>query len=402
MAFRNLIRCSLLGFMLLVLYASAGESVASGSTREPIPAYDSPYKNGLYSTIAGINSVRDVRIPGIHDLHLCIPGFNCNVPARVVMQPGEAPLAIVLVGAEGKAIDPLPKQWIAWLSDAGYHVLALNSTLESDFVDRSGRGVSGNLVAEAESVRDIISAFLKSPTAQGRVTRIGVIGMSYGGVEALLLGKMAAEKKLDFQIDAIKSFSPPIDMMRSAELIDRWWREDRWNYTLSELYLKVARHKPVAPGRTIPLSDSLMRAGLAASFRLPLVDIVERNDAAYDLKLLPEAESMDERVRRHDFAATYGFTRFLREAVYPYWKEKSGLKDFSELNADAKLLRLLPIEPSFVEIVVAEDDPLNQRDDFEALKKATTSAKLTILNGGGHVGYINDPWTKAKLLEIFK
>ena len=388
--------------LLLAVSASGGEAGATGSLHDQTPTYDAPYKNGLYSTIAGINSVRDIRIPGLRNMHLCIPGFNCNVPVQVVMQDGEAPLAIVLVGAEGKAIDPLPKQWIAWLSDAGFHVLALNSTLESDFVDRSGRGVSGNLVAEAESVRDIISAFLKSPMAQGRVTRIGVVGMSYGGVEALLLGKMAAEKKLDFQIDAIKAFSPPIDIRRSAELIDRWWREDRWNYTLAELYLKVGKHKPVGPGRDIPLSDSLMRAGLAASFRVPLVDIVERNDAAYDLKLLPDAETMDEKVRRHDFAATYGFTRFLREAVYPYWKDKSGFKDFSDLNAGACVLKLIPAQVASVEVVVAEDDPLNTPEDFEALKKISGGAKLTILNGGGHVGYINDPWTRAKLLEIFK
>ncbi len=140
---------------------------------------------------------------------LCVPGFQCGVPVRTVMQPGPAPLVVVLLGAEGKAADPFSKQWINWLAEAGYHVLSFNSTLEANFINASGRGVSGNIQGEAQGVRDIIGTFLKSPLAEGRVTKLGIVGMSYGGLEALLIGKMAAEKEVPYPIDAIRAFSPP-------------------------------------------------------------------------------------------------------------------------------------------------------------------------------------------------
>ena len=279
--------------------------------------------------------------------------------------------------------------------------LAFNSTLHKEFVTVSGRGPSGNIEGEAECVRDIISAALKSPCLSGRVTHLGVVGMSYGGIEALLLGRMAAENKLPFKLDAIQAYSPPIDLMRSVEMIDRWWREDRWKYTLPEIYFALSKHKPVDPGCSIPLPDSLMRAGIAASFRLDLADIVEANDEQYGLNILPCASNTDERIRRHDFAATWGFIRFMRNVSYPYYKEKLKLNDFSEFNAGAKLCNLIGKVPAFTEIIIADDDPLNTPEDFAALKNCHTAAKLTILTGGGHIGYTQEPWTQANLAALF-
>ncbi len=192
-----------------------------------------------------------------------------------------------------------------------------------------------------------------------------------------------------------------MDMMRSAELIDRWWREDRWKYTLVDIYLKVGRHKPVAPGCEIPLSESLMRAGVAASFRVPFVDVVDRNDSAYCLKLLP-APTFGDSSMRHQYAETFGFTRFMREGAYPYWKDRLNLKDFSEFNAVARLITLLPAQPAYVETYICDDDPLNRPEDFEALKQIAGSTHLTILKGGGHIGFINNEWTKQKLQGLFK
>ena len=391
-----------IALLAAVPVATASEAPPADKTAEPsLPEYNYPYHNGFYATIVGFNSVKNIKLPLLQQFPIEVEGFHCSVSARGIFQPGPAPLVIVLLGAEGRVIDPLAKRWIAAIAERGCHVLAFNSTLQKDFVSICGRGPSGNIEGEAECVRDIIAAALKSPCLSGRVTQLGVVGMSYGGIEALLLGRMAAENKLPFKIDAIQAYSPPIDLMRSVDLIDRWWREDRWKFTLPEIYFALSKHKPVEPGCCIPHSDSLMRAGIAASFRLDLADIVEANDEQYGLNILPRASNADERIRRHDFAATWGFIRFMRTVSYPYYKEKLKLNDFSELNAGAKLCNLIDKVPKFTEIIIADDDPLNTQEDLAALKNCHTLAKLTILPGGGHIGYTQEPWTQANLAALF-
>ena len=382
---------------------NAGEAAPIDAVfSEKLPPYDCPCKNGFYSTIVASITAKDTKICNSCEERLCVPGFRSSMPIRTVMQPFEAPLVVVLLGAEGKTSDPLPKLWFTWLAEAGYHVLSFNSTLDADFINSCGRGVSGNIANEAECARDIIGAFLKLPSIQGKVKQVAVVGMSYGGIQALLIGKMAVEKKVDFPIGAIKAFSPPIDMMRAAELIDRWWREDRWNYTLTQIYLSVAKHKAVTDGSYVPLDDPMMRAGVSASFRVPFVEVVEANDDVYRLNVRPVSDFGEQSLGRRDYAATFGFTRFMREYTYPHWKDKLGLASFNDLNAVARLTHVVPMEPAFVETIIANDDPLNRPEDLEALKKVAGSARLTILDGGGHLGYISHRWTKAKLQSLFK
>lgn len=382
-------------------HAADTAPVNAGFTEE-LPPYDCPCKNGFYSTIVGSLTVKDTNLCNLCESRLCVPGFRSPMPIRTVMQPYEAPLVVVLLGAEGRSGDPMPKLWFTWLSEAGFHVLSFNSTLDADFITSCGRGVSGNIANEAECARDIIGAFLKLPNVQGRVKQVAVVGMSYGGIQALLIGKMAAEKKVDFPIDSIKAFSPPIDMMRAAEFIDRWWREDRWKYTLPQIYLAVAKHKVVTDGSCVPLDDKLMRAGVSASFRVPFVDVVEVNDDIYRLHVRPASDFGELSLGRREYAATYGFTRFMRDCTYPHWKDKLGLASFSELNAVARLTNVVPLQPAFVETIIANDDPLNRPEDLEELKRVSGSARLTILDGGGHLGYIGHRWAKAKLQGVFK
>ena len=63
--------------------------------------------------------------------------------------------------------------------------------------------------------------------------------------------------------------------------------------------------------------------------------------------------------------------------------------------------RLLPQQPPYAEVILAEDDPFNTPEDVAALKAVASKYRVTLLPRGGHLGFVNDPWTKAKLLELF-
>jgi hypothetical protein len=226
--------------------------------------------------------------------------------------------------------------------------------------------------------------------------------MSYGGIEALLLGQMAAAGKLPFKVEAIQAYSPPCNLEKTGELLDQWYAEDRWQYTLVQLADKLEGHKPLPPDQPVPFSDSLMRAGIAAVFRLTLVDVVLRNDAVYKLRKLPSGDVFNDQYVKQDYAALWGYSQFMNDMVFPYWEGKDNIRTFSDLIHPIELRNLLENQPPYVQAIVSEDDPFNTPEDSAELKTFVGKRPLLLLPRGGHLGYVGTAWVKAKLLSLFK
>jgi hypothetical protein len=291
--------------------------------------------------------------------------------------------------------------WFSWYAAAGYHVLTFDSTFLPSFVEASGHGVTGDLKAEAEQVSKIIAAFLDLSDVRGKVQKIGIVGMSYGGLQALLLGQMAAAGQLPFKIDGLQSYSPPLKLDKTGELLDRWYNEDRWNYTLAELADKLSGHKPVSPDAPVPFSDSMMRAGVAALFRLSLAEVVLRNDKVYKLHKLPSGNEFDDEYVKEEHAKLWGYERFTRSMTFPYWEQKAGMRSVSELTGQAHLASLLGNQLPCAQVILAEDDPFNAPEDLAEFKAVAAGKPVLFLPHGGHLGYVNEPWTRAKLMTLF-
>jgi hypothetical protein len=290
--------------------------------------------------------------------------------------------------------------WKDYLYRAGFHVLSFDSPFLPAFSERSRHGVAGNVAEEARLVANLIEAFLKCPQAQGRVTRTGLVGISYSAIIALNIAKLAAEGKCAFKPDRVLAFSPPVKMQTAAHILDRFHAEDRWKYTLAELADDLLGHKPVPKGQPVPFPAAEMRAGIAAVFRLDLKDVVEADDRLFKLRILPEAGQYDDEYRR-DVAGTYNFTRFVEQMSYPYWARKGKVASPAELWAEGDLARILKGCPNTVHVVIAADDPLDDPAEVEALKRSVNPALLTILPRGGHMGYENTPWARARVAHLF-
>jgi pimeloyl-ACP methyl ester carboxylesterase len=237
---------------------------------------------------------------------------------------------------------------------------------------------------------------------KGNVTQIGIVGMSYGGLEALVLGQMAKENRLPFQIDAVQAYSPPIRLEHTGELIDQWYGEDRWNYTLVELADTFTKHKPVSADSPVPFSDGLMRAGISALFHLGLAEVVIKNDSEFRMHLLPAGNQFDDQYVKQDYAEAWGYAKFMTDMAYPYWQRKLKLNDIKEMNDPIDLCNLVQKQPAHSEAILSEDDPFNTPEDLADLKQCAANARLVLLPCGGHLGFVSDPWTRAKLLSIFK
>lgn len=405
---RTILKISAAFLFILGFCNAATAALSDDAAEQPVPVrvggepYTFPYHDPLYGTLAGYLKVTNVSVPGERVMNLYPPNLSGSIPVHAVIQPGPAPLVVVLLGIGGRADTDFSRLWPSWLAEAGNHVLFFDSTFRAPYMNYTGKGPSGNLWAEAETVRDIIDTFLKQPEMNGKVDGLGIAGMSYGGVQALILGQMANEGKLPFEINSIQAYSPPANMAKTAGIFDVWYRENRWCYTLMELLSKVGKHEPaMTDAGHVPLRQSLMKAAIALSFRQELADVVLRSDERFCMNRLPHGDLIDEAFVRREYAEAWNFNKYIFEIALPYWDRKLGHEAVVHLIDDTRLWELLEHQPAYTEAIVALNDPFNTPDDLDDLKHLAEGKRILYLPTGGHLGYVGDEWTRTHLLGMF-
>jgi len=363
------------------------------------PRYRHPYADGLYSTVTAMNTFPDLSVRKQKKVKLKVPGFRKDVPVHAILQNHRAPLIVVLLGVDGKVDGPWGGLFPYWYNEYNYHVLTFDSTFTPQYPEISGQGVVGNFDAEADQVAAVIAAFLKTDEAQRVVTNVGVLGMSFGGSQALLLAAKAKAGKLPFQLSGCLALSPPVSLRTAARTVDRFFVEDRWDTTMIELAKRFGPHVPVKEGQKIPFAPTEMRAAIGFVFRDGLMNVVERNDRFYKLKVLPGEDSGE---NRSTWAEAIGFEYFMEKFTFPYWEKKGAVKTADELWDMTSLAKLLPRLPDYAEAIVAANDPFNLPDELAQAQAADANKRLTVLPNGGHLGYVASDWMLVKSLRIFR
>jgi predicted alpha/beta-fold hydrolase len=363
-----------------------------------LPKYRHPYTDGLYSTVTAMNTFPDLIVEKQKKIKLKVPGFKRDFPVYSIMQNYKAPLVVVLLGVDGKVDGPWGGLFPYWYNEYNYHVLTFDSSFTPQYPELNGQGVVGNFDAEADQIAAVIDTFLKTDEAKRNVTSVGVVGMSFGATQALLLGAKAKAGKLPFELAGCLGISPPVKLRTSAQILDRFFSEDRWDTTMIELAKKFGPHVPVKEGQKIPFTPTEMRAAIGFVFRDGLTHVVERNDRYYKLKVLPSEESGE---NRNSYAEATGFERFVEKLTFPYWQKKGTVKSVDELWDMTDLSKVLPNLPDYAEAIVAANDPFNTDEDLAAAKAADVNHRMTVLPVGGHLGYIASDWLLVKSLRIF-
>ncbi len=383
-------------FALLNAQGAEAESVAvSARGRSDVPEYHFKYSNGIYATVIGYLHPPKAKDSHFDTYTLHVPGFKKELSVFAAMQPCRAPLVVILPGMFSTFDTPCAKLWAQWFEEAGYHVMVMDSTFLSRFNAAAHLGASGNLEVETDAASRVILAFTQLEPFKSQITKIGVVGMSYSGAEALMMGRMARENRLPFKLDAVQAYSPPVNFAHTGEILDEWYACDRMQFTQTEFSLILARHKPVANDAAIPFTNSLLRAAIADSLHEDLSKVVLENNQAYNLCLLTGSAP------RSEYAKTWSFHRFMYDLSFPYWQARQDLSSFQDFLAPMLLEGLLKDQPQNCEAILAEDDPLNDSADTAELCQNAAHLPLTLLPHGGHMGYATYPWTQAKLLSLF-
>lgn len=305
-----------------------------------LPPYHFPFNDGLFASAAGYVSVKNVCFTCQRTELIQVCGVCQKIQVRSAVQDGPAPLVVVLLGVGGLPEYDFNKLWASWYFQNGYHVLTFESTFTQNFNERTHLGVGGNVWVETGYVRDVIDAYLHQGNVAGKVTKIGIVGMSYGGVQALMLGTMAADKKLPFEIAAIQAYSPPIRIDQSARIIDAWYSDTYGKYTILELLaLQKVKVDPTNPESPIPAD--MLKAAVALSFRYALPSLVAYSDEDYHLNKLPKGDEFNDKYVRLDYASKWSFTKFAYGMSYPYWQCKLGYPNLEPLIHAADLENLI-------------------------------------------------------------
>lgn len=412
--------------------------------------------NGLLSTI-NFDEYPERKVEGERERKLKLPpeltGFKDDMEVRTFWQSGKAPLAVTLLGFGQSSGDRNARAWQADLFKAGNHVLSFDSIIRNNMNQATNHGVAGNMMLEGELCAQIIDSVMrmKDPDTgapfRDRISSVRLAGFSYGG--SMLFQVLRSPKAKTWPVDRALAVSMPIDFLHTSQLFDlyRWADESHFSkLSLAKLL------KGYTPKREVPTAreESLMRAGLGYSFHgevaliykdnmdryMPSVkdqltefadspeavacrhaelgrvkahfekalsDLDARKDALTgeefkDLKRDLEEDYTARRLfagNRLDNVSQWSFRHGIFLLVRPYWHAKGDLSDFGRLQV------LLNGAPNFVQVVMAEDDPMNMPEDVKAVKAALKEPQLLVLPHGGHLGMSGTKWFQAMMVKYF-
>jgi len=382
--------------------------VTAGAAATEMPELDHLWTDGLYSTITAPHCTGGVAPKNAKRLKLHVPGFKKGLCIRAVVQEHPASLVVILNGTFGKAGDAATNLWMAWLEANGWHVLTFDSTFHYTFTSAAQIGVAGNLEVEAEAAGQVIQAFLERPEVSGKVTRIGVVGMSYGGIQALNLARLSKLGRLPFHLDVVQVYSAPVSMWSAMGILDHGFGFHKGIPQLAWDFCLLKREWPVKT----QYAPQDMRLALSRVFRLDLQNVVETNDRLFDKDLaaggcprldIPKEDpaagiGSGERV---GYAAAVNFQTYFKRVVVPYWVAKGRARNAEDILRLGELSVLLRETGGNVRVILAANDPLNEEGAVERLRADVGGAKLTVLPRGGHLGFVNAEWTRTSLRGLF-
>src|SRR5437868_4456338 len=108
---RGSLFCVLIPLFVLAVSAMAANAPAATGNSDSLPPYDFKYTNGLYATIAGFVSIKDIELKSQKKISLKVDSFKKKFPVRAIVQRESAPLVVVLLGIDGRADGALGKLW---------------------------------------------------------------------------------------------------------------------------------------------------------------------------------------------------------------------------------------------------------------------------------------------------
>ena len=347
---------------------------------------------GLWETITA--GLRKVDHPPLKEMKVLLTGAKAPLEIQYHLESQPKPLVIIVNGTFSKAQNLYAEMLEGTFIKAGYNVVTFDSFFSRRFLLETQYGAPGNFKAEAEIAGRIVATFLKQPGISEKVTDIAVVGLSYGGGVALQMAMLDQNQKLPFKLSRVQAYSVPVSFQTAFRILDEFEAQPYSYDTIIPIVLKANKRHQGIPEDT---SLEMLQKVIGRSFRLDLPETVESVDRiyfnaikkfrSYELQTNYLGDAQAAIMDRESEASSVSFRAFFASWLAPYWNGNAHVSA-EDILAMGELSALLPQLGDKVQIVIANNDPLNVPGAVEALKKIRSSAHLIVQKSGGHLGFL--------------
>lgn len=339
-------------------------------------------------------------------------------------QPGRAPLAFIIPGtgaghSSSKSVD-LQRMLYA----AGLHVVSLPSPIHPNFIiSASASGRPGLLSADAVDLHQVMTMIRRQLTREIDISGYDLVGYSLGATQAAFVA-WVDDQQQSFDFDRVLLINPPVDLLRSASVLDRLYSEhihsladfdhlfNQLIQLFSEFY-QPTEHFVLDEEliyelyRRRPPPDSTLEALIGIAFRLSSTNLLFTADVMDHLGVLVAA---DRRLGVTDSLTPYfkagsllDFEYYARRVLYPHYLETRPGVSFQEF-AHRDSLRVLDDflrRADNIGLMHNKDDILIDEEELNFLEDVFGS-RAQIYPKGGHVGNLLYRDNVAYVINFFR
>ena len=398
--------------------------------------YKFPMKNPYIATIVGSSKIMTDGIPEevpTKEFNILTPRSK-NIPANLwydqgfkfslSKQKGKAPLIYVLSGT-GSAYNSIrTKNFQKIFYNAGYHVLTVTSTFNSNFIlNVSNSRVPGVLIQDGLDLYNIMGDMLDKVKLEEKleITDIYLMGYSMGATHSAVLSYLDSVGK-DFNFKRVYMVNPAINLYHSATVLDDMLIKNIKNKgeiskivdevmeavkrNISPSDLQITEESIYSIFEKQKLSDKEMERLIGLAFNLTSIDlnyIVDQiNGTHVYSKTKPKKfENMFKYFEAINFA---NFSDYLNNLAYPYYlKILGGDLKFNDIvkYGDLRIIRAYLQNEKKIVAVTNEDDFILAERDKEFIETVFKDRAL-IYPVGGHCGNMFYQTNVEKMLEFLK
>ncbi len=349
--------------------------------------------------------------------------YAANLRYSLSAQPGPAPLAFIIpgTGAAFNAGKSLILQRA--LYKAGYHVVSLPSPLHQNFiVSASTSRRPGLLGGDAADLYRVMQLIRRSIADEIQITRYGLVGYSLGATNAAFVAKLDQDQRA-FGFDPVLMINPPVNLYRSARVLDRLFEEhvpniaafnvlfERVMGVFTEFYSPV---EPMTFGSELlfeiyqrrPPADATLEALIGAAFRLTSMSLLFTADIMAQVGVLVapnQTPGITTSLTPYFKASTQlSFEDYARRVLYPSYVETAPGVTFDQLVERESLRTIgefLKATPK-IGLMHNVDDFTLSHDELEYLI-GVFGARARIYPTGGHCGNLAYRDNIAYLIDFF-
>jgi len=391
-----------------------------------------PYPDPYLATVTGTALNADGLTPGIKREVIAVPiladrdrlpGLEGRGALNIALyrQKKPAPLLFILPGTGSNPFFGIATYVAGLFHQQGSHVVLLPSPMTWNFALAASRsGAPGYTPDDARDLYDAMQRILAllQDRHDIKITRINLLGMSLGALEAAYVSRLDAQTNR-IGIARYLLVDPPLDVSSVLTKLEEWGalREKFGLAKTKELETRAlgvvegARQKQGDAAAVVaelargfaPLTREEIQFLIAAYMETALPELVTITQAIHDQGVLSAPKGQVR--KRLQEARRMTFADYSDKIAGPIWSARSGEPDtkvtaFTERGSLGAILEQLKGNPR-VFIVYNTDDFLADRQAIEDLKTAM-GTQVKLYPYGGHMGSLWFPPNRDYMLGLFQ